>query len=104
MLLTGVLDVTNRKLILLKRNLLLSSNARVFLLFPTYIPTHALHRDLLRHFIVLYNLIFASPLRFLLCCKLAPLRHLGTLGTGSTARYAGSGSARPCEKLISLCD
>ena len=45
------------------------------------------------------NLIFASPLRFLLCCKLPPLRHLGTLGTGSAARYAGSGSARPCEKF-----
>ena len=81
MLLTGILDVTNRKLILLKRNLLLSSNARVFLLFSTDFTTHALQHDLLCHFTLLYNLIFPSPLRFLLCCKLPPLHHLGTTCT-----------------------
>ena len=101
MLLAGILDVVNGKLVLVKRNVLLSSNASIFLLFPTYICTHALHHDLLRHFTLLYTLIFTSPLCFLLCSKLPPLHHLGAT-CKNAARYAGSGSARPWQTLISI--
>ena len=97
MILTGFLDVMNRKLVLLKRNVLLSSNARVFLLFSTSKHPHALHHDLLYHLTLFYN-----SLRFLLCCKLPPLRHLGSTckkntWAGSSARCAGTGSTPPCK-------
>ena len=41
---------------------LLSSNASVFLLFPTYIRTHALHHDLLRHFTLHLDFCLCSSL------------------------------------------